>query len=141
MIPEFLLQFLINWFQVGFTIMLCVWSIPLTLSPAPARICLLRLVPALQLCEQGHQEAGRSDSHHSSWQRLCLVWRPSGIWRYAQIPADAHPAHEPELEILLPPLVATSWMCIRLEVATAIVLGTVAIMAVFLRESTSEIAL
>lgn len=145
MIPEFLLQFLINWFQVGFTIMLCVWSIPWIALGLPllayAFYALFQRFSSVSRDIKRLEGVTRSPIYSSLAETLSgleTIRAYGDTRRFLQTHTQRMDRNS---KYFFHHWQATSWMCIRLEVATAIVLGTVAIMAVFLRESTSEIAL
>jgi ATP-binding cassette, subfamily C (CFTR/MRP), member 1 len=145
MVPEFLLQFIINLEQVLFTFGLCIWSSPwIALGFVP-------LIYGFKKCSEWFSCVSRDLKRMESISRSpifsSLSETLSGldtIRAYGDVPRFLQ-THMKKMDrnskFYFHIWMSTSWMTLRLELTTAAVLMSVSLLAVFLRETTSPIIL
>ena len=144
-VPEFLLQFLINWLYVGSIFGLCIWATPwLLILLCPTLFAFFRL---FQYFASASRDLKRMESVTRSPVYSSLSESMAGMETIRAYRANARflATHREKMDRNQKHFwhlwMSTSWMTTRLEVSTSFVLFAVAILCVCLRETSSPIAL
>ena len=144
-VPEFMLQFLINWFQVIFTFILCLWAVPYIAIAVPFLLLGGRYVflkfSALSRDLKRLESVTRSPIYGSLSETLVGLETIRAYGDTERFYEQHQSRMDTNNNFYFTIWMATAWMTIRLEVTTSIILALVAILAVLLRDNTNAIAL
>jgi ABC-type multidrug transport system fused ATPase/permease subunit len=145
MVPEFLLQFFINFYQVTFTFGICIWSSPYVALMFLPLAYLFKKATELFGCVT--QDLKRMESISRSPIFSSLSETLAGldtIRAYGDITRFRY-KHQYKMDqnskYYFHIWMCTSWMTVRLELITAAILVAVALFAVFMREKTDPVIL
>jgi len=144
-VPEFLLQFCVYFMQVTFTFGICVWSSPyISIGFIPMCYGFVR-AGQLFSCVTRDLKRMESMSHSPIFSSLSETLTGLDTIRAYGDSNRFLKDHRKKTDLngtyYFHLWMCSSWMTFRLEMATAMLLVTVAVFAVFLRETTDPVAL
>ena len=145
LVPEFMLQALINWFQVIFTFALCIWSTPWVALGIPligyGFYSLFSIFSNASRDVKRLESVTRSPVYSSLAETLAGLDTIRAYGDTDRFRQQHMQKMDRNLKFFFSMWMITSWMTIRLETATSLIIAAVAILAVLAREQTDEVAL